>query len=83
MNSNLDKLPASALRTMIINETRKFILALEYGSTLSDLQEIKEFISRLEELLAKKEKEEKQLMNIENLPQVDIRSINGFGQIDR
>lgn len=76
MDSNLEKLPASALRTIIIDETRKFILALEYGSTLSDLQEIKEFINRLEELLAIKEKEEKQMLNIENLPQVDIKSIN-------
>lgn len=59
MDHSLDKLPAPALRTIIINETRKFILALEYGSTLSDLQEIKEYIIRLEDLLAVKEKEEK------------------------
>jgi hypothetical protein len=58
MEPSLDKLPASVLRTIIIRETRKFALALEYGSTLSDLQEIREYIKMLENLLSIKEKEE-------------------------
>ncbi|WP_207515802.1 hypothetical protein [Longitalea luteola] len=37
---------------------RKFALALEYGSTISDLQEIKEHIKLLSDTLAIKEKEE-------------------------
>jgi DNA-directed RNA polymerase subunit F len=37
---------------------RKFALALEYGSTVSDLQEIKEQIKELTDLLSLKEQAE-------------------------
>jgi hypothetical protein len=68
MEPSLDKLPASVLRTIIIRETRKFALALEYGSTLSDLQEIRDYIKMLENLLSIKEKEETPILNMDNLP---------------
>ena len=58
MNSQLQTLTAAQLRTIIIHEMRKFALALEYGSTLSDLQEIKENITELSDLLTKKENDE-------------------------
>lgn len=78
MDSSLDKLPASALRTIFIRETRKFVLALQYGSTLSDLQEIRDYIKTLEDLLSIKEKEETQMLNTDDLPSLDIRSINDY-----
>jgi hypothetical protein len=78
MDSSLEKLPASALRTIIIRETRKFVLALQYGSTLSDLQEIRDHIKKLEELLSAKEKEETQMLNMDDLPLLNIRSIKDF-----
>jgi hypothetical protein len=74
MNSSLEKLPASAIRTIIIHETRKFVLALQYGSTLSDLQDIRDYIKRLEDLLSTKEKEETQQLSTDNLPHLNIRS---------
>jgi len=58
MNFRLQNYTAAQLRTMIIYEMRKFALALEYGSTLSDLQEIKDQIKELTDLLSAKEKGE-------------------------
>lgn len=51
-------LSASALRTIVIHEMRKFALALEYGSTLSDLEEIRDQINVMTEALKVKEQEE-------------------------
>jgi hypothetical protein len=72
MDSSLEKLPASAIRTIIIHETRKFVLALQFGSTLSDLQEIRDHIKKLENLLSTKEKEETQMLNSDDLPRLNI-----------
>ena len=58
MNSRFQHFTAAQLRTIIIHEMRKFALALEYGSTISDLQEIREHIRQLADTLAVKEKEE-------------------------
>lgn len=58
METRLQQFAAAQLRTIVIHEMRKFALALEYGSTISDLQEIREHIRLLEDLLADKEKEE-------------------------
>jgi hypothetical protein len=49
---------AGALRTIVIHEMRKFALALEYGSTLSDLEEIRDQINSMTEALRVKEQEE-------------------------
>lgn len=59
MNTHLQNYSAAQLRTMIIHEMRKFALALEYGSTLSDLQEIKDQIKELTDQLSVREKEER------------------------
>ena len=58
MNVVLEKLPASVLRTIINQETRRFIRALELGCSLSALSAMRENIRELEELLSRKEKEE-------------------------
>jgi len=58
MNQRVKNLSAAQLRTIIIYEMRKFALALEYGSTISDLQEIKEQIKELTDLLTLKEQNE-------------------------
>jgi hypothetical protein len=77
MNSKLNKLPAPALRALIIHEIRKFATALEYGSTLSDLEEIRDYIIELEGLLKVKEENEMQLVNTEDLTHVDLKT-NGY-----
>jgi hypothetical protein len=58
MNQRIQSLSAAQLRTIIIYEMRKFALALEYGATVSDLQEIKDQIRELTDLLSVKEQEE-------------------------
>lgn len=66
MHFRYEQLTATELRTMIIQEMRKFAFALELGSTLSDLEEIRMHIKVLVDLLSSKEKEE---MNfVEKLP---------------
>jgi hypothetical protein len=65
MNNRLQNLTTAQLRTIIIHEMRKFALALEYGSTISDLQEIREHIKLLGDLLSAKEKEESPFGNVE------------------
>lgn len=58
MDVALEKLPASVLRTIINQETRRFIRALELGYELRILLAMRENIRLLEQLLSKKEKEE-------------------------
>lgn len=55
---SFQNLSAGALRTVVIHEMRKFALALEYGSTISDLEEIREQINAMTEVLKAKEQEE-------------------------
>lgn len=55
---SFQNLSAGALRTIMIHEMRKFALALEYGSTLSDLEEIRDQIYAMTEALKVKEQEE-------------------------
>lgn len=71
MDSQFPNLTAAQLRTIIINEMRKFALALEYGSTISDLQEIREQIKLLADTLAVKEREEFQPI-VEITPQLNV-----------
>ena len=65
MDSRLQHFTAAQLRTIIIHEMRKFALALEYGATISDLQEIREHIRLLGDTLALKEKDESHFGNVE------------------
>lgn len=58
MDSRFAELSAVELRSKILDETRKFILVLQFGSTLSELEEIRDRIKLLNDLLAIKEKEE-------------------------
>lgn len=58
METRLQQFTAAQLRTIVIHEMRKFAQALEYGSTISDLQEIREQIRLLADTLAEKEREE-------------------------
>jgi len=51
-------LSAGALRTVVINEMRKYALALEYGSTISQLEEMREHIISMTDALKMKEQEE-------------------------
>lgn len=48
MSNALSKLSTAALQTLLSRETRKFIVAIEYGSTASDLSEIREMIKDLQ-----------------------------------
>ena len=58
MVSQYQSFTAAQLRTIIIHEMRKFALALEYASPISDLEEIREEIKLMGDTLAVKEKEE-------------------------
>ena len=58
MNSTLSDLSASALRKLSILEINKFIVALEYGTTLSDLSEMRSYLKMVLEELSRKENEE-------------------------
>ena len=48
MSNSFRKLSTAALQTLLSRETRKFIIAIEYGSTASDLSEIRETIKELQ-----------------------------------
>ena len=48
MSNSFAKLSTAALQTLLSKETRKFIVAIEYGSTASDLSEIRETIKDLQ-----------------------------------
>lgn len=73
MDTRFQHLTAAQLRTIIIHEMRKFALALEYGSTISDLQEIREQIRLLADTLAVKEQGES-YVNVEKTLQSDRSS---------
>jgi len=73
MNSRLQTLTAAQLRNIIIVEMRKFAMALEYGSTFSDLQEMREYIKEVADLLTIKEKEEFAKTGVEISPQSNIK----------
>ena len=60
---SLQQLPAGALRTVVIHEMRKFALALEYGSSISALEAIREQINATVEVLREKELEEETSMS--------------------
>lgn len=72
MDSPVQLLTAAQLRTIVIHEMRKFALALEYGSTVSDLQEIREQIKFLTDMLTVKEKEESQPGIVELPPHSNV-----------
>lgn len=48
MSNSLGNLSTAALQTLLAKETKKFIVAIEYGSTASDLSEIREGIKEIQ-----------------------------------
>jgi hypothetical protein len=68
MDSRYEHLTATVLRGMVIQEMRKFAWALELGSTISDLEEIRSHIRSLVDMLSIKEKEEMKV--VEKFPQI-------------
>ena len=52
MSKNLNDLSSRELYQLLRQEQTKFIKAIEYGSTYSDLQEIRETIKDLEVLIS-------------------------------
>lgn len=72
MDSRFEELSAVELRSMVIDETRKFILSLQFGSGLGDLEEIRAKIKLLSDALAIKEKDELKLNAEEKYPQSKI-----------
>ena len=51
MGNSIRNLSTSSLQTLLSKETKKFILAIEYGSTASDLSEIRETIKDIQQEL--------------------------------
>jgi hypothetical protein len=74
MDSRYEELTTTELRTIIIQEMRKFTRALELGATLSDLEEIRTYIRTLVDVLSIKEKEE--LKFVEKFPQLLSKDIS-------
>ncbi|HYC29332.1 MAG TPA: hypothetical protein VEB42_10955 [Chitinophagaceae bacterium] len=56
MNIELLKMDASTLRALLVNETKKFLLALEDGSSISDLETIRMNIREISAILEKRER---------------------------
>jgi hypothetical protein len=71
MDTRFQHLTAAQLRTIIIHEMRKFALALECGSSISDLQEIRNHIRALADTLTTKEGEESYYGNVGNSTQTN------------
>ena len=55
MNNTLQALTNDELVTLLNQERKKFIVAIDYGTTASDLEEIKEYIKELESLIASRQ----------------------------
>jgi hypothetical protein len=57
MKKVLEELSASALRNLLIEEIKKFIVSLDHSSS-EDLQEMKLHLKNIFELITEKEREE-------------------------
>lgn len=51
MNHKLQSLTTDELTTLLNQERKKFIVAIDYGATGSDLEEIREHIKEIESLI--------------------------------
>lgn len=51
MSNPISNLSTAALQTLLARETKKFIVGIEYGSTASDLSEIRETIKEIQQEL--------------------------------
>lgn len=52
MNNKLQTLTTDELVALLHQERKKFLVALDYGSTASDLEEIRESIREFETIIA-------------------------------
>ena len=57
MNKKLQALSTDELVNLLHQERKKFLVAIDYGSTASDLEEIRESIKELEALIASRDKQ--------------------------
>lgn len=55
MNKQLQALNTDELVSLLNQERKKFIVAIDYGSTASDLEEIKDYMRELESLIASRQ----------------------------
>jgi hypothetical protein len=62
MEEPLEDLSASALRNLLIEEVKQFILSLDYSST-AELEKSKLFLRRIYELIQQKENAENSSLN--------------------
>lgn len=68
MNFHLANLSPSELRKMHILESKKFNVAIKYGSSVSDLEEIQSYIKEIECILKEKEHVEIPQTRVESIP---------------
>jgi hypothetical protein len=66
MNSLVENLSSAELRALVILGTKKFLRALEYGSTLSDLEELRNETRAIADVLKAKEQQELRSQSGEN-----------------
>ena len=57
MNNKLQALTIDDLVALLNQERKKFVVAIEYGSSVSDLEEIKEYMKELESLIVSRQKQ--------------------------
>lgn len=65
MKNTLQERPSHELTDMIIEATKRFMSALEKGSELSKLEQIRDEVKQLAEALKQKEAAEIQQQNVE------------------
>lgn len=56
MNTELQQLTIKSLRNLLILESKKFVWALELGATVSDLEEIRDRMRQITDLIYMKER---------------------------
>ncbi|MBO9201563.1 MULTISPECIES: hypothetical protein [Niastella] len=81
MDSRYAGLSAVELKNMVLDETRKFILALQFSSPLHELEEIRERIRLMTEALSTKEKEVVIVRPVDNFPQLNKKTHLDNGEV--
>ena len=66
MNAKLQSLSTDGLALLLIQERKKFILAIDYGASGSDLEEIRDVIKELESMIAGRESSREKAYKPEN-----------------
>ena len=55
MNKKLTSLPATEIRKLLLEESKKFNAAIQFGSPVGDMEEIQQQIHKLEIILRDKD----------------------------